>query len=104
MDVVVILKRLQLRSNFITYFRFGADNIVCYGSQFKPLEWEVNEHKSDDCYAKLNKIIGFHFLGPEAGEVTQGFAVAVKKGITKEDMDLSVGIHPTRAEVHYFRV
>jgi len=88
--------------------KFGADNIVCYGSQFKPLEWEVNEHKSDDCYAKLvvhknhpdmpNKIIGFHFLGPEAGEVTQGFAVAVKKGITKEDMDLSVGIHPTRAE------
>lgn len=44
---------------------------------FKPLEWEVNEHKEDDCYAKLvvhkndpdmpNKVIGFHYLGPEAG-------------------------------------
>ena len=88
--------------------KFGAENIVCYGSQFKPLEWEVNEHKTDDCYAKLvvhknnpdmpERVIGFHYLGPEAGEVTQGFAVAIKKGVTKTDMDLSVGIHPTRAE------
>lgn len=46
-----------------------------------------------------NKVIGFHYLGPEAGEVTQGFAVAIKKGATKEDFDLTVGIHPTRAEV-----
>jgi pyruvate/2-oxoglutarate dehydrogenase complex dihydrolipoamide dehydrogenase (E3) component len=111
MDVAVTLKRLRFKSTFVIYFSYGADNIVCYGIQFKPLEWEVNENKSDDCYAKLvvhknnpvmpNKIIGFHYLGLEAGEVTQGFAVAVKKGVTKEDMDLSIGIHPTCAEAHY---
>lgn len=45
-----------------------------------------------------DKIIGLHFLGPNAGEVTQGFAVAMLKGITKDDLDNSVGIHPTLAE------
>lgn len=74
----------------------------------------MNEHKSDDCYAKLvvrkndpdmpDRVIGFHYLGPDAGEVTQGFAVAIKKGITKLEMDLSVGIHPTRAEVLHFEM
>ncbi len=49
--------------------------------------------------AENNKIVGFHFMGPHAGEVTQGFAVAILKGITKEDLDYSVGIHPTMAEV-----
>jgi hypothetical protein len=93
MDVAVTLKRLRFKSTFVIYFSYGADNIVCYGIQFKPLEWEVNENKSE--------IIGFHYLGLEAGEVTQGFAVAVKKGVTKEDMDLSIGIHPTCAEAHY---
>ena len=37
-------------------------------------------------------------VGPNAGEVTQGFAVAMRLGATKEDFDLSVGIHPTTAE------
>ena len=72
----------------------------------------MSEHKTGDCYAKLvvhknypdmpERVIGFHYLGPEAGEVTQGFGVAIKKGITKTDLDLSVGIHPTRAEVLHF--
>lgn len=69
---------------------FGADNIVAFGSVYKPLEWNLNENRVHNCYAKVvvnksdnNKIVGFHFLGPHAGEVTQGFAVAVLKGITK---------------------
>ena len=41
-------------------------------------------------------------MGPHAGEVTQGFAVAILKGITKEDLDYTVGIHPTMAEVFIF--
>jgi len=56
-------------------------------------------------YAKLivnkadkNRVIGLHFLGPNAGEVTQGFAVGIKMGATKEDFDNTVGIHPTCAE------
>ena len=80
--------------------------MVAYGSVYKPLEWNVNYNRSQSCYAKVvlnaaegNKVIGFHFLGPNAGEVTQGFAVAILKGITKDDLDQTVGIHPTMAEV-----
>jgi glutathione reductase (NADPH) len=39
-----------------------------------------------------------HVLGPEAGEIVQGFAVAIKAGLTKEQFDDTVGIHPTAAE------
>ena len=50
-------------------------------------------NKADD-----NRVVGFHFLGPNAGEVTQGFALGMRKGATKRDFDLTVGIHPTNAE------
>lgn len=45
------------------------------------------------------RVIGFHVLGPNAGEITQGYAVALKKGATKEDFDTTIGIHPTNSEV-----
>jgi len=44
------------------------------------------------------RVVGFHYLGPNAGEVTQGFALAMKLGATKADFDTVVGIHPTTAE------
>ena len=43
-------------------------------------------------------MIGFHYLGPNAGEVTQGFALGMKLGATKADFDNIIGIHPTCAE------
>ena len=89
---------------------FGAENIVAYGSVFKPLEWNLNYHRTQNCYAKVvvnkadnDKVVGFHFIGPHAGEVTQGFAVAILKGISKEDLDYTVGIHPTMAEVYFLK-
>ena len=45
------------------------------------------------------KVIGFHYLGPNAGEVTQGFGMSLKMGATKADFDNLIGIHPTTAEV-----
>lgn len=44
------------------------------------------------------RVLGIHYLGPNAGEVIQGYAVAVKMGATKQDIDDTVGIHPTMAE------
>ena len=40
-----------------------------------------------------------HYLGPNAGEVMQGFGLALKLKATKEDLDDLVGIHPTTSEV-----
>uniref|UniRef100_A0A8C8WLF4 Thioredoxin reductase 3 n=1 Tax=Panthera leo TaxID=9689 RepID=A0A8C8WLF4_PANLE len=45
------------------------------------------------------RVIGFHVLGPNAGEVTQGFAAAMKCGLTKQLLDDTIGIHPTCGEV-----
>merc|ERR1711865_269689 len=57
------------------------------------------------CYMKMicNKVdsfrvIGFHVLGPNAGEITQGVGAAIKCGATKDDFDNTVGIHPTIGE------
>jgi pyruvate/2-oxoglutarate dehydrogenase complex dihydrolipoamide dehydrogenase (E3) component len=47
---------------------------------------------------ETDKVIGFHICSPNAGEITQGIAVAIKCGVTKEQLDSTVGIHPTIAE------
>jgi glutathione reductase (NADPH) len=44
------------------------------------------------------KVVGLHMAGDDAGEMMQGLAVAIKAGATKEDFDLTIGIHPTAAE------
>ena len=86
--------------------KFGKDNIAVYHSQFEPLEWRFNLEREDTCYVKVivnksdkNRVVGFHLLSPNAGEITQGIGVAMKCGLTKELLDDTVGIHPTIAEV-----
>uniref|UniRef100_A0A803XTA2 Thioredoxin reductase 1, cytoplasmic n=2 Tax=Meleagris gallopavo TaxID=9103 RepID=A0A803XTA2_MELGA len=86
--------------------KFGEENIEVYHSHFWPLEWTVPSRDNNKCYAKIicniqdnERVIGFHVLGPNAGEVTQGFAAAMKCGLTKEQLDSTIGIHPVCAEV-----
>ncbi|XP_019345250.1 thioredoxin reductase 1, cytoplasmic isoform X3 [Alligator mississippiensis] len=86
--------------------KFGENNIEVYHSFFWPLEWTVPGRDNNKCYAKIicniqdnERIIGFHVLGPNAGEVTQGFAAAIKCGLTKEKLDSTIGIHPVCAEI-----
>lgn len=83
----------------------GEENIEVYHQNFWPLEWTVAHRPENSCYLKLitlktqnEKVIGFHYLGPNAGEVTQGFGIALKLGATKSDFDNLIGIHPTTAE------
>jgi len=45
-----------------------------------------------------DRVVGVHMVGADAGEVVQGFAVALKAGATKAVFDATVGIHPTVAE------
>jgi thioredoxin reductase (NADPH) len=54
--------------------QFGSDNVVAYGSLYKPLEWNLNFNRVHNCYAKVvlnkaenNRVVGIHFLGPHAG-------------------------------------
>jgi len=43
--------------------------------------------------------VGFHVLSDNAGEITQGYSVAMRCGATKADFDNTIGIHPTISEV-----
>lgn len=86
--------------------KFGAQNIEVYHVNFTPLEFAVAKRDQKDSYAKLicNKadkyrVVGFHVLGPNAGEITQGYAVAIRMGATKADFEGTIGIHPTCSEV-----
>lgn len=48
--------------------------------------------------AASDRVLGLHMVGPDAGEIVQGFAVALKAGATKAQFDATIGIHPTLAE------
>jgi glutathione reductase (NADPH) len=48
--------------------------------------------------AKTDRVLGCHMVGPDAGEIIQGLAVALKAGATKAVFDQTLGIHPTAAE------
>ncbi|XP_035517853.1 thioredoxin reductase 3 isoform X1 [Morone saxatilis] len=85
---------------------YGQENIEVYHSLFWPLEFTVPGRDNNRCYSKIicnkldsDRVIGFHYLGPNAGEVTQGFGAAMKCGATKEQLDNTIGIHPTCAEI-----
>ncbi len=77
--------------------------IDIYRSQFRPLKHTLTG-SSEQTLMKLivdrasDRVVGIHMLGPDAGEIIQGFSVAVKCGATKSQFDATIGIHPTSAE------
>ncbi|XP_066925765.1 thioredoxin reductase 1, cytoplasmic-like [Clytia hemisphaerica] len=86
--------------------KYGDENVTTYHSNFTPLEATVAHRLDNGCYAKLicnktddERVIGMHVVGPNAGEMIQGFALAFKTGATKEHFDDLIGIHPTNAEI-----
>ncbi|XP_072944205.1 thioredoxin reductase 1, mitochondrial isoform X2 [Epargyreus clarus] len=85
--------------------RHGADAVEVYHAFYKPTEFFIPQRNIKNCYLKAvalregpQRVLGLHFVGPVAGEVIQGFAAAVKCGITMEQLMNTVGIHPTVAE------
>ncbi|XP_022340615.2 thioredoxin reductase 2, mitochondrial-like [Crassostrea virginica] len=82
--------------------RHGADKIEVYHAFYTPLEFAIPQKNAKQCYIKGvcfgDKILGLHLIGPNAGEVIQGFAVALRCGATWSGLTGSVGIHPTTAE------
>jgi len=74
-----------------------------YRSAFKPLRYSLGEHSQRSLMKLIvddatDQVIGLHMAGEGAGEITQGFAVAIRAGLTKDDFDATIGIHPTSAE------
>jgi glutathione reductase (NADPH) len=81
--------------------QFG--HIRVYKSEFKALKHTLSG-STERTFMKLlvddasDRVVGLHMVGAEAGEIVQGFAVAMKAGATKAVFDRTIGIHPTAAE------
>ena len=72
-------------------------------SRFKPMKHSLSGRAEQSVFklivnAKNDQILGLHILAPDAGEILQGFAVAIKAGAKKQHFDCTIGIHPTAAE------
>lgn len=80
-----------------------GDAVKCYTASFASLYYGVMEHKRRS-HMKLvtvgqeERVVGCHLIGMASDEILQGFAVAVKMGARKQDLDDTVAIHPTAAE------
>lgn len=83
--------------------RETADKIEVYESDFRHMKHTLSGNP-ERTYMKLivnsdtRQVMGMHMVGADAGEIIQGFAVAMNCGLTKEQLDSTVGIHPTAAE------
>lgn len=83
--------------------RFGADNVAVYESSFRPMLHALTGRARHTFLKVLveresDRVVGMHIVDGDAGEITQGFAAAIKAGITKRQLDATIGIHPTAAE------
>ncbi len=81
--------------------KFGAVDI--YRSTFRPMKHTLSGREERTMMKMIvdrasDRVVGLHMVGLDAGEITQGFAVAMKAGATKADFDATIGIHPTAAE------
>ena len=80
--------------------KFG--DVQIYHTQFEPLFYSLTE-QDERAMLKLvvdekDKVLGVHMVGEHAAEIVQSLAVAVRQGVTKDDLDATIGIHPTTGE------
>ncbi len=81
--------------------RFG--DIDVYRTRFRALEHTLTDNTQRTLMKLVverssQRVVGAHMVGPHAGEIIQGIAIAVKMGATKAQFDATIGIHPTSAE------
>ncbi|MBV7330672.1 glutathione-disulfide reductase [Chloroflexi bacterium TSY] len=79
------------------------NKIDIYRSKFRALKHTLSGRDEQTLmklivHSETDRVLGVHMVGPDAGEIIQGFAVALKAGATKEVFDATIGIHPTSAE------
>ncbi|MEH2238119.1 glutathione-disulfide reductase [Nostoc sp.] len=82
--------------------KFG-ESVQCCCTQFQPLLYQLIE-QNEPTTIKLvlngdsGQVLGAHMVGEDAANIIQSLGVAIRKGITKEDLDETIGIHPTVGE------
>jgi glutathione reductase (NADPH) len=78
-------------------------HLKIFKSEFKALKHTLSG-PTERCLMKMivdtntDRVLGMHMVGPDAGEIIHGFAVAMQCGVTKAQVDATIGVHPTIAE------
>ena len=77
--------------------------VQVFESRFRPMKLSLTECQERTLMklvvdAASDRVLGCHMVGPEAGEIIQGLAVALKAGASKQIFDETIGVHPTAAE------
>jgi len=77
--------------------------VKVFESRFRPMKLSLTECQERTLMklvvdAASDRVLGCHMVGPEAGEIIQGLAVALKAGASKQIFDETIGVHPTAAE------
>jgi glutathione reductase (NADPH) len=80
-----------------------SDAVIVHKASFRPLKATLSGRDQKTLMklvvdADTHRVLGAHMVGPDAPEIIQGIAIAVKAGLTKAQFDETVAIHPTAAE------
>ena len=83
--------------------RAVSDAVTVYKASFRPLKATLSGRDQKTLVklvvdADTQRVLGAHMVGPDAPEIIQGIAIAVKAGLTKAQFDATVAVHPTAAE------
>lgn len=83
--------------------REAGHEVKIFESRFRPMKLTLTESDERTLMklvvdAKTDRVLGCHMVGPDAGEIVQGLAVALKAGATKQVFDETIGVHPSAAE------
>jgi glutathione reductase (NADPH) len=83
--------------------RFGESDVHVYRTNFRPMLHALADSPQRSlfklvCVGEERRVVGLHLLGEGADEMLQGFAVALRRGITLQDLHDTIAIHPTSAE------
>ena len=83
--------------------RAALDDVKVYKSDFRAMKNVLADRNERAIYKMVvaganEKVVGLHLIGPDSGEILQAAAIAVKAGLTKQDFDDTVALHPSMAE------
>ena len=79
------------------------DELEIYRASFRPMRHTLSGRQEKMIMklvvdAATRRVLGAHVLGPDAGELAQVLGIAVKAGLTKDDFDRTMAVHPSAAE------
>jgi hypothetical protein len=86
-----------------TEARTQFDDVKVYKSDFRAMKNVLADRNERAIYKMVvagpdERVVGLHLIGPDSGEILQAAAIAVKAGLSKQDFDDTVALHPSMSE------